>query len=299
MNRMDSMKVRIFQIQKFCTHDGDGIRTTVFMAGCPLHCKWCHNPEGQSAAPRLLLHPERCIGCRNCETLCCGAQCFFPNRTINRSVCTACMACVSRCPSDALEQSVSERDVTAIIDEVLKDVPFYGNTGGLTLSGGEPMSQPEAAIALLQMAKRAGLNTAIETTGVFAKDYLDRLIPLTDTFLWDYKDSDAMRLRENTGADLAEITEHLRYADANNANIRLRCILIHGVNTERKHAQNIKALAETLHHLAGIDLILYHPMGQSKYVQLGMEDTYDSEDKIPTAEDVAIFREELSAWVQV
>lgn len=291
------MKTTLFSIQKFCTHDGPGIRTTVFFAGCPLSCKWCHNPEGQKIASRILLDPAKCIGCGKCLATGCGAQRFSPDRAIDRNKCVRCGKCVSLCPTGALERSVFEMDTDEILQTVLRDRAFYGETGGLTLSGGEPMAQPEAALALLKAAKKAGLHTALETSGVFAEKWLPELVGLVDLFLWDFKDSDPERYTRNTGVPFSVSVENLRRASALGATVCLRCILIHGVNTDVSHAQAIKRLAESI-SAKKVDLIKYHPMGQSKYARLGLEDSFDTKEKIPTEEDLSLFRTILSDRVR-
>ncbi len=290
------MKTKLFSIQKFCTHDGPGIRTTVFFAGCPLFCKWCHNPEGQKATPQILLDAGKCIGCGRCLSTGCGAQLFSPLRAIDREKCVRCGKCVDLCPTSALERSFFEAETEEILEKVLRDRAFYGETGGLTVSGGEPMMQPEAAIALLKAAKNVGISTALETSGVFASEWIPELVGTVDLFLWDYKDSDPARYSENTGVDLSVTMKNLLCAASLGARIRLRCILIHGVNTTAEHAENIRALAEKIAP-EKVELIKYHPMGQSKYARLGIEDKFDSEDKIPTDSDLRLFRETLSAWL--
>ena len=292
------MKTNIFSIQRFCTHDGPGVRTTVFFAGCPLSCLWCHNPEGKTGRMQMLFHAERCIGCGRCLGTDCGAQIFEPERNIDRKKCSACGRCLPLCPSGALEGTVRTVGTEEILSAVMSDSAFYGEDGGMTLSGGEPMLQPEAALELLRGAKAAGIGTALETCGVFDPRFLPELVQTVDTFLWDYKDSDPDRFRGNTGGDLRKIEENLRTADSLGANIRLRCILIHGCNTEKEHAEAVRRLASSLRGLSGIDLISYHPMGESKYRQLGIEDSYDSEEKIPTPEDKALFREILADYIK-
>lgn len=293
------MNARICNIQKFCTHDGDGIRTTVFFAGCPLSCRWCHNPEGKNGDRQLLFHKEKCIGCGRCLATGCGAQVFMPTRTIDREKCTACGRCVDLCPAKAVERSFYEASIDDILSVVRQDRVFYGDIGGMTLSGGEPLYQPEAALALLRAAKAEGIGTALETSGVFDPTYIPALTETVDLFLWDYKDSDPARFHENTGGQLAPIERNLRQADALGARIRLRCLLIRGVNTTDAHATAIRDLAASLRGIDGIDLIPYHPMGQSKYEQLGLPDTFDTADKVPTADELARFRTVLSPWMTV
>lgn len=246
---------------------------------------------------RIFLHPEKCIGCGQCLGTGCGAQIFEPSRYIDRERCTSCGSCADMCPSKALERSVYEMETEDIMNVVGRDRAFYGNLGGITLSGGEPMLQADAALELLRAAKADGINTALETSGMFAEKYLPQLAETVDMFLWDYKDSNSSRLYENTGGNLDVIENNLRLADSLGAKIRLRCILIHGVNTERAHAEKIRELAGNLKNLNGIDLIRYHPMGQSKYEQLGIADTFNGRDKIPTEDELNLFRSVLSPWL--
>ena len=250
-----------------------------------------------TAERRIFFHAEKCIGCGQCLDTDCGAQVFEPSRYIDRDKCISCGNCASLCPSKALERSVYEMEIEDIMTAVGRDRDFYGNLGGITLSGGEPMLQADAALELLRAAKANGINTALETSGMFDPKYLPQLAETVDTFLWDYKDSNPSRLYENTGANLNTIENNLRLADSLGASIRLRCILIHGINTEISHAEKIKELAGTLKNLDGIDLIKYHPMGQSKYEQLGLSDTFNGRDKIPTEEELNLFRSVLSPWL--
>lgn len=284
------MKVTIFNIQKYCLRDGPGLRTTVFFAGCPLNCLWCHNPEGKSLKGRLFFDPNRCIGCRLCLQTDCNAQIFSNDRYIDRDKCKNCGECADICPSGACEMQIKQLEVSEIFNTVCDDIPFYGNGGGLTVSGGEPTSQPDALLELLSLSKEHGINTAIETCGVFPQTLLEKLIPLTDLFLWDYKDSDSERFQQNTGGNLDFILNNLKQADSMGAKIRLRCLLIHGINTTSEHADSIKRLAASLHNLEGVDYIPYHPMGKSKYSRLDIENEFDSAYHIPTDADLNLFK---------
>ena len=166
------MKAYITEIQRLCTHDGPGIRTTVFMNGCPLSCKWCHNPEAKIIGNRILYTSNKCIGCKRCSELLCGAHVFNQNEHVfDRSKCTNCGKCTFVCPSEALQNTVVTADTDEIVAEVMKDRTFYGKTGGVTLSGGEPMLQGEASVEILNKCKQNGLNTAVETCGFFNKKY--------------------------------------------------------------------------------------------------------------------------------
>lgn len=260
----------VTKIQKFCTHDGPGIRTTVFLKGCPLRCLWCHNPETQSAKMEFFHSPQFCVGCGACMKACpVGAHRFTPEHNIHRSHCTGCMACTAACPSGALEACATMMSADAIVSEVMKDRAFYGTNGGLTLSGGEPLLHGRAILPLLRAAKDAGITTAIETCGVFDSALLAELVPLTDLFLWDVKDTDLLRHRRNTGGALETVLHNLRAADALGANTCLRCILLSGINLDDAHLAKLSELYHSLQHCEGIELLPYHTYGDSKNAQLG------------------------------
>ncbi len=225
------MKLPVVEIQRFCMHDGPGIRTTVFIKGCPLRCKWCHNPETHKKENEIYYSPSKCIRCGNCNICKNGAHQFTTGKHVfDRDRCLMSEDCVGVCPTKALESVSQEMGIDEIIYEVLRDVAFYGKEGGLTISGGEPMAYPKETIALLKAAKENNLNTAVETCGYFDKAFLPTLCQYTDTLLWDFKDSDKERHIEYTGVSNERIIENLLLADSLKANIELRCILVNTVN---------------------------------------------------------------------
>lgn len=283
------METKITHIQRFSTHDGDGIRTTVFFHGCPLRCWWCHNPESANNAPPFFYTDSRCIGCAACRTVCPNGVHSFSaehGHEIDRARCVGCLACERVCPANAVEGCVKSVDTEEIVREVMKDAPFYGDVGGVTVSGGEPMFQPEAATELLRSVKGHGVTTAMETSGAFDGKYIRQLPNICDLLLWDIKDGNAERLRKNTGADLDKILENLYAADKAGCNTELRCIVIKGVNTD---ADSFSAIAEIYHNLQrcrGVTLLGYHPYGSSKSARLGISAKAEKS-YIPTAEDLA------------
>ena len=288
------LRVPVTGIQRFCMHDGPGIRTTVFFKGCPLRCRWCHNPETQSEKRQIFYTAARCIGCGCCAAVCPkGAHRFADGAHIyDRAACTACGRCAGVCPTKALEETGTMMSVGDILAEVMKDAAFYGEDGGLTLSGGEPMAHPRAALALLRAAKQRGINTAVETCGFFDPKLLPGLCESAGTLLWDFKDSDAERHRRNTGAELEPILDNLRRADRLGAKIRLRCIIIQGVNYSGagcEHVRSIRALRDSLDNCVGVDIIPYHPMGDSKCARLGVP-YWGGREYIPDRRDIAELR---------
>ena len=254
-------------------HDGPGVRTTVFLKGCPLHCKWCHNPEAQKNKPELLFYGNKCIGCLSCVSAC-------PNEVhgggnehiIRRNKCISCASCANSCPSGALEMCGREMSCSDIISLVERDRAFYGEHGGITLSGGEPFAQNEATVELLKACKANGLSTVVETCGYCNTNVLISAIPYVDLFLWDIKDTNQARHKEYTGVSNELILQNLKVANDMNSRIRLRCILVNGVNTHEAHYENIAEIAKNIKNLDGVDIIPYHAYGGSKAVFLGLED---------------------------
>ena len=178
----------VFDIQRFSIHDGSGIRTTVFLKGCPLRCVWCHNPESLEKEPEVSFVPAKCIGCGCCFKTCVqGGHVLRDGRHILvRAVCKRCGACAAKCPSQAIEVIGREMTVADVIAEVVRDKPFYETSGGgMTLSGGEPMAQFGFSLALLQAAKVEGLHTCVETSGYGSKKRFLELRHFVDLFLWD------------------------------------------------------------------------------------------------------------------
>ncbi len=254
-------------------HDGPGIRTTVFLKGCPLHCEWCHNPETQKYNGELLCYPNKCIGCRSCVEMCSEyAHTFEGEHEINREKCILCGSCVNICPTGALEICGKDMSVDEIISEVKKDVAFYGKIGGITLSGGEPFAQKENTVSLLRASKESGLSTVVETCGYADSDILRMAVPFVDLFLWDIKDTHSDRHKRYTGVSNEAIMENLKAVSEMGAKIRLRCILINGINTDEAHYNKTAELALGIKNLDGVELIPYHAYGGAKAVFIGKTD---------------------------
>lgn len=275
--------MKVAEIQRFCMHDGPGVRTVVFFKGCPLRCAWCHNPETQSAATELLLEGKKCISCRACTACPKGVHTFGETHNAERTFCTACGVCTSLCPTGALSLCGQEMTPEALLAEILRDLPFYQNGGGVTLSGGEPFLQGEELLSLLRLCKEEGITTAVETCGYMAPSLLKQAVPLVDLFLWDVKDTDDARHKRYTGVSNRPILENLRLADSLGANTRLRCILVGGVNTSDTHYTAIAKLYKELKNCEGAELLPYHPYGGAKAEAAGMAYT-PREDWIPSAE---------------
>lgn len=266
------MQGKVFNIQRFSVNDGPGIRTTVFLKGCMLNCLWCHNPESKSSKPQLMFHAGQCIGCGACVQACpLGLHSFAENgeHRIDREKCVACGKCVDACVG-ALEIAGKNMSVEEVLKEVLKDKAFYDNSqGGMTVSGGEPLMQPDFTLELFKAAKAAGLHTCIETCGFAKWELIEKLLPYVDLFLWDVKESDSGKHREFTGVPNEQILENLHRLNASGAQIVLRCPIIPGYNDRPEHLKHIGELAEALSGVIRVDVEPYHPLGKSKSEDLG------------------------------
>ncbi len=267
------MKHIVTDIQRFCMHDGPGIRTTVFLKGCPLRCFWCHNPETQSHLPQLMYHAAKCMGCGACSD--CKSGVHSQESGIHRlkwDNCLGCKRCIERCPTGALSFAGTEMESEEIVAVACKDKAFYGSDGGITVSGGEPMLFPAACIDLLTCAKKQGLTTAVETCGYFPKGWVAPLCQVTDTLLWDIKDTDPLRHQKNTGVSNDLILENLREADRYGVPIVLRCVLLKGITLENTHLRRVAELFSSLEHGVRVDLLPCHALGNAKKIAIGEEE---------------------------
>ena len=263
----------IFDLQRTSLHDGPGIRTAVFLKGCPLHCVWCHNPESQSRDKEISFRPEVCAACGECAATCQhGAHQIVDGiHLYNRSLCEQCGDCVEACLYEALKLAGTERTVENVLAEVLRDRHFYEQSGGgLTITGGEPMLQAEFTLELLKAAKAEGLHTCLDTCGWSSRRLYRQVLPFVDLFLFDYKATDPEEHRRLTGVSNDLILANLDFLYRNGAKIRLRCPLVPGINDTSEHLAGIAALSEKYPSLDGIDLMPYHNVGNSKYERYGL-----------------------------
>lgn len=303
-----SGKGTIFDIQRCSMHDGPGIRTTIFLKGCPLSCKWCHNPESRSARPQLAFYEEKCTLCGRCATICPEVHVFgnsckallsefdtgdctpihapkdsavfqeaesVPLRhTVVRSACKTCGRCVDACPSSALRIFGKTATTEEIMALVRKDKAYYKETGGgMTVSGGEPFFQFSFLLALLLAAKAEGIHTCVETSGFTSRENLAACMPYVDLFLFDYKASSPIRHRELTGVDKAQILDNLHFLYEQNRSIILRCPIIPGCNDTEEHFRGIHRMELEFPDLAGIEILPYHSLGRGKASAIGQ--TYE------------------------
>ncbi len=292
------MKANIIEIERFAVHDGPGIRTVVFLKGCPLRCPWCANPESQSKLPQLMYNRRKCVHCLACVAACrydairgeaAAEESVVVGPVFIRENCVGCMACQKACPTGAITFSGRMMAVDDIIDVVLRDRDYYDNSGGgVTFSGGEPFYQPEALLALLQAAKAHGLTTAVETEGHARPDDLQKAAPFVDVFLFDLKHPDPETLRRVAGGDANLIGRNLAYlASLDPGKITIRIPVIPGFNHDRDSMEKLFTTAAGL-GIRRVDLLPYHNMARNKYAALGL--TY------PMGDAKMLAKEALVPW---
>ena len=264
----------VFNVQRCSFHDGPGIRTTVFLKGCPLRCPWCHNPEGIAAGPEVMIAAQRCLGCGSCVAACPRPGGPLPaGAAIGGDGCTACLACFEACPTAAREAVGRTVSVEALLAEVLRDRPaFTASAGGVTFSGGEPLAQGEFLLASLAACREAGLHTAVDTCGAAPRDLALRVARSTDLLLWDVKHLDPDRHRELTGAPLEPILTNLAAVAAVGVPIWLRMPVIPGLNDDDDGITALARLAAGTPHVERVSLLPYHRTGSSKRGRLGRPD---------------------------
>ncbi len=266
-DRLEDLTGRIASIQRFCVHDGPGIRTTVFFRGCPLTCPWCHNPEMLDGGPGVWILPGRCCGCGACLEVCPRP----PERpAVDPRHCRDCYECVTACPTGARQARQRTVTVAGLMDELLPDQPFFDESGGgVTFSGGEPFGQPEFLLKILQACRRRGVHTAVDTSGHVSQPDLLAALPWTDLFLFDLKLIDEERHREQTGIPAGEIVANLRRLDAEGAAVWVRVPLIPGVNDDDENLDALGELVGELKSTHRLHLLPYHRAGAEKRRWLG------------------------------
>jgi glycyl-radical enzyme activating protein len=266
----------VFDIQRASLHDGPGIRTTIFLKGCPLECLWCHNPEAVEPMRQLFFYFDKCTQCGDCVKVCeDGVHHLIDGKhIIDYDKCTFCGKCIEACNFNALKIIGAEMSVDDVMREIMADVDFYSNSGGgMTLSGGEPLAQFSFSMELLKRCREAGVNTCVETSGFISGTQFKKVLPLVDIFLFDYKVTGSDEHMKYTGVPNKSILENLDVAYQYGIPIILRCIVVPGINDTDLHFKGICALDAKYPDLKGIEILPYHTMGNSKRISIGKNET--------------------------
>lgn len=291
--------IRISNIEKFATHDGPGIRTTVFLKGCFLHCPWCANPETWKSEPVLMHDAKKCVECKTCMHVCERGAISFPFQW-DMDKCIYCKKCENYCLQDAISFAGKDMEINEVIKEVLKDKDYFDQSnGGITISGGEPFMQLDAFLELIKQCKNNGLHVAVETTGNYCLDTLKEALPYIDLFLMDLKHLDAQKLKDITGGNLDLILNNFKYLAQHCPNkVIVRMPVIPRFNDDI--CEDVIRFCANL-KLSEVNLLPFHTMGKSKWNQLNKEFMYDK-DKMMNRNDLTPYIDvgkQLGVYVKI
>ena len=266
----------IFDIKRYAIHDGPGIRTTVFMKGCPLACRWCHNPEGIKAAPFLVYKKEKCIRCGECVEICPEQALRLEEEGVfpSGSPCTKCFTCTEICPAEAREKVGRKLTAPELFVEIQKDILFYDTSkGGVTFSGGEPLMQVEFLIEVLKLWGNHHIHRAVDTTGHASHETLMSVAKQTDLFLFDLKMMDSDKHEKYTGVSNHLILDNLRHLAQKEIDLIIRIPLIPGVNDDVENLDRTGSFLNRLPGVKKVHILPYHDFQKSKYTRFEMQDS--------------------------
>ncbi len=268
----------VFNIERFCVHDGPGIRTLVFLKGCPLSCRWCANPEGMGTKPQVAFLPETCIGCGHCAEVCPeNATVHTSDGMITRIAerCIHCAACVGVCPSQARFVYGKPMSVEEVFEEIYKDFPFYRRSqGGITISGGEPLMQKEFTRSVLSHCARQNIHTAVETCGHSNWENVAYAFGFADLILFDFKHIHPLKHLKFTGINNVQILTNLKRLDSEDKSLIIRVPVIPGFNATVQEMHTMANFVASLKRSHPCHLLPYHALGNSKHSRLGINPRY-------------------------
>lgn len=271
------MRANVFDIKRFSINDGDGIRTTIFLKGCPLSCRWCQNPEGLIPEIRLWYAKNICVACKSCIASCEAGALSWDARgvAIDHDTCTRCGACVVACPTGAIRFDAREMLLEEVLQEIERDRPFYGTDGGVTLSGGECMASPAFSLGVLRACRERGINAQIETSLYARVETVDAFAEAADRIIADIKLIDSARHLRETGVDNARILRNIRHLAQKGTNLLLRVPLIPGFTDDEENISGIAQFVASLRREIPVELLNFNPMCREKYESLRQRYAFD------------------------
>ena len=263
----------IFDIKRFALHDGPGIRTTIFLKGCPLKCPWCHNPESIYPQPEMFFSYEKCTGCRTCSEMCNHEAIQFVNgrRLYFSKNCVLCGQCSRQCPTGTLTVSGTVVRADYVLNIIQRDRPFYNKSkGGITISGGEPLFQKEFVLYIIKNLHKQGIHTALDTSAYAKWEDIVELLPYINLIFLDIKFADSTRHKNFTGADNHQIFDNALRLSKTDIEIIVRIPVIPGNNDDEDNLKKIVSLVKTMGKVKLIELLPYNRLAESKYIRLGL-----------------------------
>lgn len=297
----DRITGRVFNIQRFSTHDGPGIRTTVFMKGCNLRCRWCHNPESYLPEPQMQYFADKCVHCGSCEVVCPQGIRIVDGARVGLERCVLCRRCEEACLSGALKLAGELWNVEELATLLERDKPYYDNSGGgVTCSGGEPLLQPRFVAALFRALRQRGIRTALDTAGNVPYARFEEVLPYTDLVLLDIKCMDDAVHRRYTGASNRLILENAARLMREDVPMHIRIPVVAGVNDSIENARRTRAFIGGARCVREVRLLPYHAMGLGKAASVGARmETFEKPDDARMAALRAVFSDlgqEAQTW---